>query len=392
MSKPGQMRDFGLEVFFSKWEFAARHHMTASDVESMSLADLVAMASQEQRSAFDNLWLGYTETWGAPALREAIAGTYDTMKAQNILCHAGAGEGIYVISKILLGAGDHAIVPTPNYQSAETIPLSICDVTGVPLRSDPAGNNRGGWRLDLDELKAAIRPETKLISLNFPHNPTGYVMAEGDLLELVALCRQRGIYILSDEVYRGIELDRSNRLPQIADIYEKGISLNVLSKAYGLPGLRIGWIACQDGDVLQQAERYKHFLSICNSGPSEVLGLIALQNSDMILERNRSILRRNLEQLEQLLADFPGLVDWERPLGGCVAYPRYTGRGDVEQFCKSLLEQSGILLLPASIYTSEISEAPSDRFRIGFGRDRVFTNGLAALREHLELHYDGLKR
>ena len=390
MTLPRPMRDFGLEVFFSRWEFTARYHMTASDVESLTVSDLLAMASEEDRNSFANLWLGYTETWGAPALRAEIARTFERMAPQNILCLAGAGEGLYAVAKVLLSSGDHAIVPTPNYQSAETIPLSVCEVTGVPLRRDAEA--KGGWRLDLDDVRAVIRPNTKLLSLNVPHNPTGMLMPRTELDALIALCREHGIYILSDEVYRGIELDPADRMPQIADVYERGVSLNVMSKAYGLPGLRIGWIASQDSTLLQRVERYKHYLSIANSGPAEILALIALKARDRILSRNHTLLLDNVRLLEELWNDFPGLVHWQRPLGGCVAFPRFIGPGGGEAFCRAMIEESGVLLLPSSIYVSDLTDIPQDHFRIGFGRDAVFKNGLTAVRRHLAANYPGFAR
>lgn len=386
------MRDFELEVFFSKWEFTAEHHMTASDMESMSTRELLALAGDDERAGFEDLWLGYTETWGAPDLRAEIAATYDRMEAHNILCLAGAAEGIYAVMKILLTPDDHVVVPVPNYQSAETVPLAICDVTGVPMRNGGDNMSAASWRLDLDDLKAAVRPNTKLISLNFPHNPTGVLMANEDLLALVEFCRARGIYIFSDEVYRGVELNPADRMPQIADIYEKGISLNVMSKAYGLPGLRVGWIASPDLDLLQKTERYKHYLSICNSAPSERLTLIALKARDRILARNRALLQENVLLLEGLFADFPGLVDWQRPMGGCVAFPKFIGPESGEEFCRKLTEESSILLLPSSIYKSELTATPDDHFRIGFGRDKVVKDGIAAMRRHFETYYASFAR
>lgn len=383
------MRDFGLEVFFSEWEFTARHHMTASDFESMSVSQLLSLTDYSDQSTaalkneLDNLWLGYTETWGAPDLRQAIAETYDTVKQDEVLCLAGAGEGLYMVARVLLDANDHVIVPTPNYQSAETVPLSVCAVTGVPLHCD----NSQGWYIDIDEIRAAIRPNTKLLSLNFPHNPTGLLLSSNDFDSLISLCRQHGIYILCDEVYRGIELNPTHRMPQVCDVYERGISLNVMSKAYGLPGLRIGWLACKDRELLMQLERYKHYLSICNSAPSERLAVIALKARDTIFARNHAILTQNIDLLEELLNDFSGLIDWQRPMGGCVAFPRYTGPGDVEEFCQFLIQQSGVLLLPSSVYMSEVAEVPRDRFRIGLGRDAVVKEGLTAMRHHFQTHF-----
>ena len=369
------MRNFALEGYFSKWEFNAKYHMTASDAESLSINELLDLA-ELPRDTLNDLWLGYTETYGAPDLREAIAQTYDNMAEENILCFAGAEEGVYIAMRVLLSKDDHAIVIVPNYQAAETIPLDICDVSGVPLDAD---NN---WHLDLDDIRAAIKPNTKLISINFPNNPTGAIMPADDYAELIEICRSNDIYLFSDEVYRLIELDDSKRIDQAADVYEKGISLNVMSKAYGLPGLRIGWIACQETDLLEQFERYKHYLSICNSAPSERLAFIALSVKDKILEKNRALLRKNADVLDEFFAVYPDLFEWKRPDGSCVAYIKYTGRGSVETFCQSLVEENGVLLLPSSIYHSELMEAPTDRFRIGLGR-RNIEEGLGAFREYL---------
>lgn len=239
-----------------------------------------------------------------------------------------------------------------------------------------------GWRIDLDELKAAIRPNTKLIAMNFPNNPTGALMPHDDLRDLIKLCRKHDLYLFSDEVFRLMELDESVRMPQIADIYEKGISLNVMSKAYGLPGLRVGWIASQDLDVLQRVEDYKHYLSMCNSAPSEYLSIIALQNRDHILERNRNLVRRNLSELDQFLAEYDHLFEWVKPQGSCIGFVKYLGDEGVEEFCRSLVEHHGVLLLPASLYKSDLLHFEAQHFRIGFGRT-VLQDGIAAMREAL---------
>ena len=368
--------DFKLEIWFSKWEFAAKHHMTASDAQSMTLAELLAFASPEDRQAFEGSWLGYTQTWGAPDLREAIASTYETVDSDHVLCFAGAEEGLYAAMHSLLDSNDHAIVITPNYQSAETVPMSLCAVTGVPLDSHDR------WGLDLDRLRSAIRANTRLISINFPHNPTGKILERQKFSELVEICRERGIWLFSDEVYRLIERDPVLRLPCAADVYERGISLNVLSKAYGLPGLRVGWIACQDIALLQRMERLKHYLSICNSAPSERLAVIALGARYQILARNRTLAVRNLGTLDAFFQEFSELFDWAKPDGGVVAYPRYKGAEGVEVFAERLVEEAGVLLLPASIYQSALGPTPVNHFRIGYGRANI-EQGLIAMRNHI---------
>lgn len=370
------MRNFALEVYFSKWEFAAKYHLTASDAQSMTVSQLLAHASPEDLARFENLHLGYTKTFGAEPLLHEIAKTYDGIAEDQLLCFAGAQEGIYVAMQVLLTPADHCIVITPNYQSAETIPLSICAVTGVALEED------AGWALDLDAVRAALRPNTKLISINFPNNPTGAIPSPETFAALIELCRARGIWLFSDEVYRLIEHRADARLPQVADVYERGVSLNVMSKSYGLPGLRIGWLACQDRVFLQACEHYKHYLSICNSAPSELLAEIALKAREAIVGRNRDLAHRNLGLLDAFFADFPGLFDWRRPDGSCVAFIRYKGADGVERFTERLVEETGVLLLPSSIYQSELGPVPQDHFRIGFGRSNL-PEGLTVFREWL---------
>lgn len=374
MTKP--TRDFALETYMSKWEFVAKYNMTASDAESMRLPELLAMASDEDRADFENLSLGYTETFGAPELRQEIAGTYDTVGPENLICFAGAEEAIYVAMKVLLTADDHAIVITPNYQAAETLPLSICAVTGVALDID------NDWDLDIGRIKAALRPNTKLISINFPNNPTGKILPRATFDALIELCRKHRIWLFSDEVYRLIEKDEALRLPQAVDVYERGISLNVMSKAYGLPGLRIGWLAARDRDFLVRCERYKHFLSICNSAPSEILARIALKNRDQILARTRGIVRSNITTLNAFFAEFPHLFDWREPDGGCVAFIRYKGADGVEEFTRRVVEEAGVFFLPSSVYRSDLTPVPENCLRIGFGRLHV-PEGVTALRNWL---------
>ena len=354
--------------------------MTASDAQSMTLQELLAMATDEEREAFEQLWLGYTETFGAPDLRDTIATTYQSRTADEILCFAGASEGIFAANAVILDKNSHAIVVTPNYQSHETLPNAICEATGVAL------NPNDDWSLDIDEVAAAIRPNTRLVTINFPHNPTGAILPVDRYQALVELCRKQGIYILHDEIFNGLGATGTAHLPFIADIYERGLSLNVMSKAYGLPGLRIGWIACEDHEILSKMERMKHYLSISNSGPSERLADIALRNRRSILARNCSIVDRNLPKWDKFFAQYPDLFEWQRPQGSCMGFPRYKGSDGVEQFTRSLVEDSGVLLLPSTIYQSQLSATPDDRFRLGYGREGM-DEGLAAFDSHVKKRY-----
>jgi aspartate/methionine/tyrosine aminotransferase len=368
---------FRLEVHFSRWEFAARHHLTASDAQTMTVGELLALGTDDERAAFADLPLGYGETRGAPRLRAEIAASYRHLEADDVLTFAGAQEGLYWMLRLFAGPGDHVVVTVPNYQALETVPLAAgAEVTGVRL------DERAGWRLDVEAVRAALRPDTRLVAVNFPNNPTGAVPDRRTWQELVELCAERGVRLLSDEVYRGLEADPARTLPQAADLSPSAVSLNVLSKAYGLPGLRVGWLATRDRDLLHALERHKHYTSICNAGPSEFLGAIAVRERERIWARNRAIIAANLPLFDAFFARHPEAFAWAPPEGGCVAFPRYLGPEGAETFCRDLVETEGVLLLPASIYRSDLGPVPADRFRIGVGR-RDPEPALAAIDRYL---------
>ncbi|HEV7180530.1 MAG TPA: aminotransferase class I/II-fold pyridoxal phosphate-dependent enzyme [Candidatus Baltobacteraceae bacterium] len=370
------LAQFRLEAFFAEWEFKARYHLTASDAETMSVAELLTFADAADRARWETLRLGYIDTRGTSELRDAVANTYERVSADDILCFAGAEEGMYCAMRGLLEPGDHAIVLVPNYQSMESIPRATCDVTGVSLHAE------AGWKLDIEDVRRALRPNTKMVAVNFPNNPTGAISSREAFAQLVELCAQRGIYLFSDEVYRGVERDADRRLPQAADLYDRALSLNVVSKAYGLPGLRVGWIASRDSDALNRMAELKHYLSICNSAPSEVLATIAVKAQARIFERTRALVTENLAKLGAFFARHADRFEWYEPDGGCVAFPRYTGPEGAQTFCRALLEREGVLLLPASLYQSDLLAVAHDRFRIGFGRKGI-DEALAAFERFL---------
>ena len=368
--------DFRLETHFSKWEFKAKHHLTASDAHSISLPELLEMATAHDREAFEGMWLGYTETFGDPYLREVIASIYQAQSQESILCFAGASEGIFAANNVILDKDSHAIMVTPNYQSHETLPLAICEASAVPLNPDE------GWSLDIDQIAAAIRPNTKLVTINFPHNPTGAILPLDRYMALIALCRKHGIYILHDEIFHGLGTTGTQHLPAIADVYERGLSLGVMSKSYGLPGLRVGWIACQDSKILSAMERMKHYLSICNSGPSEKLSIIALKNKDRLIARNNAIIDHNLPLWAAFFAKHKALFDFQKPDGSCMGFAKYKGADGADAFAERLVEEAGILILPSAIYQSSLNETPKDYFRYGYGRAGLEA-GLTAFDDYL---------
>jgi aspartate/methionine/tyrosine aminotransferase len=270
----------------------------------------------------------------------------------------------------------------PNYQSIESIPVAAgVQVDGLPLWTGHGSALR--WTLDLGRFESLLRPNTRLVAVNFPNNPTGYVPDRASWAGFHAICTERGIRVVSDEVYRGIETDPTVTLPAAVEVNPTALSVSVLSKAYGLPGLRIGWVASRDRDALRRLEKAKHYTSICNAAPSEHLAALALRHGQELLDRNRAIVAANHQVAAEALGRHPGLFDYQPPNGGCVCFPRYTGPDGVEEFCRRAVEEDGVLLLPASVFRSGLASVPRDRFRIGLGRHDVPAS-LEALEAHLQ--------
>jgi aspartate/methionine/tyrosine aminotransferase len=356
------MNAFKLEEYLAKYEFSAQYLLCCSDAESFEMSDILDMADNEENDLWNNLRLSYTEAMGLTILRNTVAqGLYPGLDSDNILMFAGAEEGIFCALHALIETGDHVIVLTPCYQSLLEIPkLKGAQVTEVQLREE---NN---WCIDLNTIQNAIKSNTKCIVINFPHNPTGQVIEEEELKALIGICESRGIWLFSDEVYRLLGVPNTPWASAAATCYDKGLSLGVMSKAFGMAGLRIGWLACQDKKMLKKIEHVKHYTSICNSAPAEILSLISLRNKDKILERNNKIVTDNLKLLDQFFIDYSHLFEWVRPQGGCVGFVKYKGEESIEFFCERLVSKQNVLLMPASIY-----DYSSNHFRIGFGRKNM---------------------
>jgi aspartate/methionine/tyrosine aminotransferase len=363
---------FKLERFLARFEFEVPYFFCGSDCESLSVGDLLALEPGAV-DEFRDLRLGYTECRGDPRLRSGIAGLYVERNPDDILVFAGAEEGIFVFMSAVLEPGDHIIVQYPSYQSLHEVARAQgCEVTY--WRMDEAS----GWSLSLEDLAGAIRPTTRAIVINTPHNPTGAQMKREVFDGLIDIARDHGIFIFSDEVYRFLEHDPRIRLPAMADVYEKGISLGVMSKAYGLPGLRIGWIAAMDSDLLQNMLEFKDYTTICSSAPSEFLSSIALNHHDELVARNLRLIEKNLSLLDAMFVRRDEVFAWERPVAGSVGFPKLLGDQHIEEFCSDLVERCGVLLLPGMVFGDE-----SNRFRIGFGRQNM-GECLARLEHYLE--------
>eukprot|EP01033_Poteriospumella_lacustris_P010928 gene10927-7773_t len=318
--------------------------------------------------------------------------------ADQILMFAGAEEGIFCTFRTLLTKQDHAIVFTPCYQSLLSIPEACAgEVTRFDL--DPiSADGATGWTVDLAKLERAIQPgRTKVIVMNFPHNPTGIVPPRDVVEAIIALAERHDVFVFCDEIYKGI--DRVSTpggvFPTIAQRYpRRGITLSGVSKSHGLPGLRIGWIACQDAQLLEQIAENKHYLSICNSAPSEIFAWIAVKYRATLWARNLSIVQTNLALFQAFVdrtRDAQGrpVFSWVVPTGGCCAFVRVNTFDDATaarfvDVAERIVQEHGLLVLPGSNFPcSDALRAECDRYmRVGLGR-RSFPDALAVLESAL---------
>jgi len=359
MMAPMRIADFALERYFARWEFAVDHLLCASDVQGYPMAELLALADDDTRRMWDGLTLGYTESTGHPLLRAEIASLYEDLEPDDVLVFAGAEEAIFCLANVLLSPGDHAVVTWPGYQSLyEVARAAGADVTLHELREEH------GWAIDIDLLRSQVTPSTRLVVVNAPHNPTGMQPDRATFDALVALAEEVGAHLLVDEVYRFLEFDGVERLPAGADASPRGISLGVMSKSFAMAGLRIGWLATRDRDVLERCARFKDYTTICSSAPSEVLALIGLRARATVLARSRSIVADNLVALDTFFDAWNDRFTWVRPRAGSVGFPRLTVPGvSIDAWAAGLVEAEGVLLLPGSQF-----DYGGNHFRLGFGR------------------------
>ena len=372
-----KIKPFHTERFFAAHEFTAPHLLCASDCESLTVDELLRLAGGSWES-LGHLRLGYTESQGAPALRACIADLYANVNADQVIGLGAPEEGIFVTMHALLEPGDEVIVLTPCYDSLANVAEYLgCRVARWSLaEAEEPPDGPGGWRLDLDALEQLVTPRTRLLIVNFPHNPTGYLPSPDEWQAIVQIARRTGAWLFSDEMYRGLEYDPAARLPSGCDLYERAITLAGLSKTYGLPGLRVGWLALQDAPLRERISGWKDYTTICASAPSEALAQVALQAADKLAQRSRRIIQDNLALAEPFFARWRDVFRWNRPQAGSVAFVGLRDRS-ARDFCDQLVTEQGVLLLPSTGLGFG-----DGHVRFGLGR-LSFATGLEQLERYL---------
>jgi aspartate/methionine/tyrosine aminotransferase len=368
-----QITPFRIEEYLGKYEFSAKYLLSSSDAESQTIAELLAL-EPGAHDAFLKHRCGYTESPGAPWLREVLATIYQQIHPGQLVVVSAAEEAIFLFYHALLTPSDHAIVETPCYESALTVPKS----TGAAV-SEWRRKPENAWAHNLTELESLIRPNTRAIYINSPHNPTGLLMQPEIFRSVLNLAARHNIYVFSDEVYRELEHDPSTRLPAACELYDQGLSLGSVSKTYGLPGLRLAWLACRDTAFLHKIVSLKHYTTICASAPSEFLTALAFRHRQKFIDRNLQIVLGNLRQLTAFFSHHSELFSWTAPNASTIGFVRFKPQNDVQAFCDQLVSEAGVLLLPGTVY-----DEPR-HIRFGYGR-RNMPQALAQLESWLAAH------
>lgn len=370
-----KLKPFKLERYFAKYEFSVRYLLSSSDCDGLSQKELLSRADDEMRGLWEELTLGYTESLGHPLLRSEIAQLYSGIEPNDVLIIAPE-EGIFIALHTILEKGDHVICTFPGYQSLYEIAEGLgCEVTKWQPKE------KSSWGFDLEFLKQNIRSNTKLVVVNFPHNPTGYLPSKTDFQRIIDIAKEHKIHLFSDEMYRFLEFSQQDRLSSACEIYDKAISLFGMSKTFGMAGVRIGWLVTKDKRLYQEMATFKDYTTICSSAPSELLSLIALRAKDTIIQRHLNRIQRNLILLDEFFKREQDLFEWVRPKAGTIGFPRLKGKTDSFKFCQKVVNEVGIMLLPSTVYDYD-----NKHFRIGFGRENM-PKALDKLEEYLNSQF-----
>jgi aspartate/methionine/tyrosine aminotransferase len=362
---------FKLERYFAQYEFSVKYLLSSSDCDGLPQSELINLADQETRFLWNHLTLGYTDSSGHPLLREEISHLYREMTAEDCLV-VTPEEGIFIAMSSILQKGDHVICTFPGYQSLYEVAQGLgCEVT----RWEPEEEN--GWRFDPDFLEKAIRKNTRLLVVNFPHNPTGYLPSRLDYQRIIDFARQHHLYIFSDEMYRFLEYNEYDRLPSACELYDQAVSLFGMSKTFGMAGVRIGWVITKDKDLLGKMMAYKDYTTICSSAPGEILSIIALRRKEQLIAKHLARIGRNLGLLDGFITEFADQFEWVRPKAGTIGFPRIKAQKGALDFCQQAVREASIMLLPSTVY-----DYGDEHFRLGFGRENM-PEALEKLREYL---------
>ena len=372
-----KIEPFTLERWLTRHELNVKYDIAESGILPLKTNDLIAFEPPEERDTtlerLLNLPLGYNEAVGTHALRSMIAETYRDCDPNQILVTTGAIEANFLLFNTLLDAGDHVIATYPAYQQLYSVPQAIgCEVAQWKIGPET------GFRYDLNALKNLVTPKTRMIVVNTPHNPTGAMLTATELRELYALAESIGAWVLCDEAYRWIEVPGGEPFgPPMVDLGEWGISVGTVSKPFGLPGLRLGWMAASAA-VAAKCWAMRDYLSLSPGKLSDTLAQLAFKHREQILERNRKIITANLAAANAWVESNRGFLNWQPPRGGLLALLHYQFDIPSLALADKLATEYSVMLAPGSAFGYE------SYLRIGIGQHpTVFSSRIGRCRRLL---------
>ena len=374
-----KIKEFKLERLFARYKAQTKYTFSQTACEFCTMQEILDMADDECKNLWNNLSLGYTNSMGFPLFREAVSRRYTSIRQSDIL-EVIPEEGIFIFMNTMLDPGDEVIVMQPSLPSLFEIPRSLgCKIIRWPLEI-----TSWGWRLDLDFLAENISPKTKMLIMNIPNNPTGYIPVKTEMDRILNMADKMGTWVFCEETYRGMEHDPAAALPSLADMYSRATVIGGLNK-YGLPGTRMGWLVTKNRQVLSDCSIYKDYTTLCSNAPGEVLATIAMRNADALLQRNHKIVLENLAIAEAFFKKNKDMFMWIQPNGGATAFPKLLPPFDVTDMCEKAMNEKELFIIGERAFGLN-----TNNFRIGLGR-RDFSKSLSVFSELVDEMAETLK-
>ncbi len=374
-----KVETFTLERWMSTWETVAKFDIAESGILPLTTRELLDFVPPDDRQTVEDqlldLRLGYNEARGTARLRADLADTYEDVNPDQILVTTGAIEANYLLVNTLLEAGDHIVSVYPAYQQL----YSVAKAVGCGISLWNIVEDGGNYRFDLDELERLVKPETSMILINTPNNPTGALLSDDELTRIYALAESVDAHVLSDEAYRWLDIPGGEPLaPPMRNLGPRAISVGTFSKPFGLPGLRIGWLAATE-EIVKACWSARDYISLAPGGLSDFLASVALRERDKIVKRNQEIMRQNLDYAEGWFAKHSELASWTVPRGGLLALMKYNVDLPSDQVANTLARDYSVMLAPGSTFGYE------GHLRIGIGQQPdIFAEGLERTARCLE--------
>ena len=372
-----EIAPFQTEHFFAEYEFNTPHQLCNSDCDTISIEELLSMADMSL-AQMGQMMLGYTESQGNPHLRETLADAYPAAQPDDVIVLGTPIEGIYLAARAVLNPGDEVIVLNPAYDALVNMFEHVAGAENVTKFS--LTPTETGWELDYDALEAQIGERTRLLVVNFPHNPTGYLPTPEQQRRLAAMVEANDLWVFYDEMYFGLVHAGTEPIPSMVDVTNRSIVLSGLSKTYGLPGLRAGWLIVQDEALRANIMNWKFYTSICPPAPTEFLAVAAWRVRDELRDRNIELIAQNVATAEAFFARWPDLFTFRKPMAGSMGLVEMHVPS-VTELAHKLAREAGVLIQPATTLGWN-----DQTMRMGFGR-KAFPEALGHFETYLKANY-----